>query len=56
MSERGFIAVARGVLDHPVVGARRPFSDFEAWLWLLFEAAWKPQRAFPTAERRKSSN
>jgi len=44
MSKRGFIIVARGVHNHPIVGARKPYSDFEAWLWLLFEAAWKPRR------------
>jgi hypothetical protein len=51
MSERGFIAVARGFLDHPVVGARKPYNDSEAWLWLLFEAAWKPQRVRVTNGR-----
>src|SRR5262249_54287555 len=51
MSERGFIAIARGALDHPVVGARKPFSKFEAWLWLLFEAAWKPRRVRVTSGR-----
>jgi len=44
MTKHGFIAIARGVLDHPVVGAGKSFSDFEAWVWLLFEAAWKPHR------------
>jgi hypothetical protein len=44
MSKRSFIAVERGILDHPVIGARKPFSDCEAWLWLLFEAVWKPWR------------
>ena len=24
MSERGFVAMARGVLDHPIVGAASP--------------------------------
>src|SRR5262249_20079593 len=43
-NERGYIALARGVLDHPKVGARKPYSYFEAWVWLLFEAAWKPRR------------
>lgn len=43
-NERGFIALARGVLDHPVIGAQKPFSDFEAWTWILFEASWKPRR------------
>src|SRR5262249_46081072 len=41
---RGYIALYRGVLDHPKVGARKPYSYFEAWCWLLFEAAWKPKR------------
>jgi hypothetical protein len=44
MSERGFIALARGILDHPIVGVRKPYSDLEAWLWMLLEAAWKPKR------------
>jgi hypothetical protein len=46
MTERGYIAMARGMLDHPIVGVRRrtPYSPAEAWQWLLFEAAWKPRR------------
>ena len=44
MTERGFIAFARGVLAHPIVGARQPYSHLEAWSWLLFEAAWKSRR------------
>jgi hypothetical protein len=44
MSERGYIAIARGSQDHPIVGARKPYSAYEAWHWLLFEAAWKPRR------------
>lgn len=44
MSEEGFIAVARGILDHPIVGARKPFSYFEAWIWLLTEARWASGR------------
>lgn len=40
---RGFIALVRGVLDHPIVGARKPYSRHEAWIWLLSEAAWKPR-------------
>jgi hypothetical protein len=50
-TERGFIALARGVLDHPVVGARKPYSDFEAWVWLLLEAVWKPRRVRATNGR-----
>lgn len=41
MSERGFIAVDRGLFDHPVF-APEPYTEREAWLWLIAEAAWKP--------------
>ena len=44
MKERGYIALARCALDHPVVGATKPYSSFEAWIWLIKEAAWKPRR------------
>lgn len=46
MSERGFLAMARGLLDHPVVGVdpRRPYSRTEAWQWMLLEAAFKSRR------------
>ncbi len=54
MSEYGFIAIARSLLDHPIVGARKPYSDTEAWLWLLFEAAWKPKRVRVTNGRTSS--
>jgi hypothetical protein len=48
---RGFIALARGILHHPIVGARWPYSQHEAWVWLLFEAAWKPRRVRVTNGR-----
>src|SRR5262245_53912056 len=44
MTTRGYIALARGILDHPIVGARKPFDYHAAWVWLLFEAAWKERR------------
>lgn len=44
MSERGFFAVDRGVWDHPVF-ADEAFSEREAFLWLIGEAAFKPRRA-----------
>lgn len=46
MSDRGFIALARGILDHPIVGVQKgePYSRSEAWEWLIFEAAFKPRR------------
>jgi len=41
MSERGGVfAVARGIWDHEVF-APEPFTEREAWLWLISEAAWK---------------
>jgi hypothetical protein len=44
MSERGFIAVDRGIFDHPVF-APEAFTEREAWLWMIAEAAWKPCKA-----------
>jgi hypothetical protein len=41
---KGFIAWERGILDHPVVGAKKPYSKYEAWSWLVFAAVWKPMR------------
>ena len=37
-------SLVRGIHDHPIIGAREPFSRFEAWTWLLSEAAWKDRR------------
>jgi hypothetical protein len=42
MSERGYICLSRGALDHEFF-RRSEFSEFEAWVWLLTEAAWKPR-------------
>ena len=44
MTERGYIAIARGALNHPISGASKPYSRFEAWVWLLEQAAFKPVR------------
>lgn len=40
MSERGVIAIDRGVFDHDCF-ADEPFTEREAWMWLIAEAAWK---------------
>lgn len=40
MSERGFVAVDRAIFDHACF-SEAPFSEREAWLWLIMEAAWK---------------
>lgn len=43
MSNRGLFALDRGWFDHPVF-ANEPFTEREAWAWLISEAAWKPRR------------
>lgn len=43
MSERGVFAVDRGVFDHPIF-APEPFTEREAWLWMLSAAAWADKR------------
>jgi hypothetical protein len=43
MSERGVFALDRGWFDHPAF-AREPFTEREAWAWLISEAAWKPHK------------
>src|SRR5271157_2452193 len=40
MSERGFYLVSRGMLDHPRFKPRGPFTQFEAWHWLIESAAY----------------
>jgi hypothetical protein len=39
MTERGVFAMHRGWFDHPVF-ATEPFTEREAWAWLISEAAW----------------
>lgn len=40
-----WFAVSRDVFSHPVVGIHnRPFTEFEAWLWLISRAAYAPRR------------
>jgi len=43
MSERGVFAVDRGIFGHPVF-ANEPFTEREAWTWLISQAAWKQRR------------
>lgn len=40
MSERGVFAVDRGMFDHDCF-AQEPFTEREAWLWLIGAASWK---------------
>lgn len=43
MSERGVFAVDRGIWEDPDF-SNEPFTEREAFLWLVSEAAWKPCR------------
>lgn len=43
MSDRGVFAVDRGIWADPDF-ADEPFSEREAFLWLISEAAWRPTR------------
>lgn len=43
MSDRGVFAVDRGVFEHAFF-KHEPFTEREAWLWLIGEARWKRQR------------
>jgi hypothetical protein len=43
MSERGVFAVDRGVWEHPMF-ADEPFTEREAWLWMVSAAAWISRR------------
>lgn len=43
MSERGVYAVDRGLFDHPDF-ANEPFTEREAWSWLIGSCAWEPKR------------
>lgn len=41
MSERGTFATDRGLFDHPRF-APEPFTEREAWLWMIGQAAFRP--------------
>jgi hypothetical protein len=41
MSERGSVAIDRGVFTHDAFAAER-YTKREAWIWMIAEAAWKP--------------
>jgi hypothetical protein len=40
----GRFAVSRDVFEHPVF-KKEPFTECQAWIWLIAQAAWKPRRA-----------
>jgi len=37
----GWFAMKRGSLSHPLFAPKGPFSRFEAWVWMVENAAWK---------------
>jgi hypothetical protein len=39
----GTVNIARDLFDHPAFKAA-PFSEREAWLWIIMEASWKPRQ------------
>lgn len=43
MSDQGVFQVHRGIFDHPIF-APEPFTEREAWLWMIATAAWKATR------------
>jgi len=46
----GNFPVFRSIFNHHIIGLKKPFSKFEAWLWMLKEATYKPEG------RKKSVN
>lgn len=53
MSKPGFFLVARGVLDHPRFKPTGPFTDFEAWIWLIDAAVFEPTKISIMVHRRR---
>ena len=43
MSNRGVFAIDRGIFDHQIF-APEPYTEREAWIWMIGAAAWKAQR------------
>lgn len=39
----GFFVIDRGIFDHPAF-ANEPYSEREAWIWLVGSAAWRTTR------------
>jgi hypothetical protein len=40
----GYFAIQRGIFDHPALSSKEPFSEREAWIWLIEKANYCPQR------------
>ena len=41
--KRGYAAIWRTLIDHPLFRTAKPLSRREAWEWLILAAAWQPQ-------------
>jgi hypothetical protein len=50
---RAYILIARGLLDHPQFKPRGPFTQFEAWFWLIESAAYVPRDVTITNGRNR---
>jgi hypothetical protein len=37
----GYIAISRGIFDHPLLKTNKRYSKLEAWAWLINAAAWR---------------
>ncbi len=42
----GYIKIYRSLAKHNVVGFKKPFSKFEAWIWMLLEAKYITQTEY----------
>jgi hypothetical protein len=49
-SNGGRFAVSRDVFDHPVF-KKEPFTECQAWIWIIGQAGWKPRRIRATSGR-----
>jgi hypothetical protein len=49
---RGYVLIARGILDHPRFKPTGPYTRAEAWLWLIEAAAFK-DRSVPVFAGRQ---
>lgn len=43
MTDRGTFAITRQLFDHPVFRSE-PYTEREAWVWMIGEAVWRPTK------------
>jgi len=51
-NREGLFTVDRGVFKHPLFDNGKPYTELEAWLWLLSEAKWRDGRYRVTSKSR----